>query len=565
LWIRGDQAPVILPASVPLDDPAVSAELTRNLEDNWKPIIDSDIDGDGSQPAAIDKDFPNLGKYSAARRSARAVFLGSAPTLRTANVGTDAARVRLGSALPGETLATFGDALERLSDRCTYLYRDGARYWYGTQESVTRRARDEAERLLVQARDEVHSTIVDRLHKATHDRGAFAGVHIAPANAGEVPDDPECRLVVLGPEHPHIARSDDTAALRAAKAILDERGTAARVYRNMLVMLAPDQRRLDELEAGVADLLAWQLIWDERERRNLDPHQQNQARTKLEESDRVVDLRLAETYVWALFPSQPDPSEAMSWQALKCDGQAELPVRVSRKLANEGVLYGQYAPSLLRMQLDGVLAPRWADGHVIVGALWDDFARYVYLPRLPGLGALCESVKTGPSSLTWETDGFATADAFDDGVYRGLVRAEHAPVVTAQTLVVRPEIAKAQPARDHEDSGSEAPVAQVDGTEPREGLRAAGAAAGGDASDEKTTGPRRFYASVELDPLRLNRDFGKVAEEVVAHLTGLLGTDVSVTVEIQATNDEPFPDAVVRTVAENARTLKFEDHGFEDL
>ncbi len=557
LWIRGDQAPLILPASVPLDDPAVSAELTRNLEDNWKPIIDRDIDGEGSQPAAIDKDFPNLGKYSAARRTARTVFLGSAPTLRTANVGTDAARVRLGSALPGETLATFGDALEKLSDRCTYLYRDGARYWYATQESVTRRARDEAERLLAQARDEIHASIVARLRDACRDRGDFAGVHVAPANAGEVPDDAECRLVVLGPEHPHIARSDDTAALRAAKGILDERGTAARVYRNMLIMLAPDQRRLEELEAGVADHLAWKLIWEERERRNLDPHQQNQARTKLEEANRVVDLRIVETYIWAIFPNQPDPTGAMVLQALKCDGQGELPVRVSRKLGNEGVLYGQYAPSLLRMQLDGVLAPRWADGHVTVGALWDDYARYVYLPRLPNLGVLCESVKAGPSSLTWENDGFATADAYDDGIYRGLVRAELAPVVTAQTLVVRPDVAKAQPLPG--EGGGDGSGGRGEGKKHK----------GDEGENEKeqeggTTGPTRFYASVELDPVRLNRDFGKVADEVVSHLTGLLGTKVSITVEIEATADEPFPDSTVRTISENAKTLKFKTHGFEE-
>lgn len=558
LWIRGDQAPLILPASVPLDDPAVAAELTRNLEDNWKPIIDSDIDGEGSQPAAIDKDFPNLGKYSAARRTARTVFLGSAPTLRTANVGTDAARVRLGSALPGETVATFGDALEKLSDRCTYLYRDGARYWYATQESVTRRARDEAERLLAQARAEIHAEIVRRLRETTRDRGSFAGVHVAPANAGEVPDDAECRLVILGPEHPHITKSDDTAALRGARSILDERGNAARVYRNMLVMLAPDQRRLEELESGVADHLAWKLIWEERERRNLDPHQQNQAKTKLEDANRVVDLRIAETYIWALFPNQPDATGPIEWSALKCDGQGDLPVRVSKKLGNEGVLYNQYAASLLRMKLDGVLAPRWADGHVTVGALWDDFARYVYLPRLPDVGVLCETVKQGPSSLTWDTDGFATADAFEDGIYRGLTRAQHAEVVTAQTLVVRPDLAKDQA---EPDGGAEDSSGERGGTEGTDG----GGAGGGDggSSPPGTATLTRFYASVDLDPLRLNRDFGKIADEVVSHLTGLVGADVKITVEIEATAGDGFPDGTVRTVSENAKTLKFKAHGFE--
>ena len=79
LWAGQDQSPVILPASVPLSDPAVVAELTRNLEDNWKPIIDADVDGPSSMPRALDDQYKNLGRYGATRRVARCVFLGSAP------------------------------------------------------------------------------------------------------------------------------------------------------------------------------------------------------------------------------------------------------------------------------------------------------------------------------------------------------------------------------------------------------------------------------------------------------------------------------------------------------
>ena len=50
LWAGNDQSPMILPASVPLDDAAVQAELTRNLDQAWQPIIDSDIDGPASVP-----------------------------------------------------------------------------------------------------------------------------------------------------------------------------------------------------------------------------------------------------------------------------------------------------------------------------------------------------------------------------------------------------------------------------------------------------------------------------------------------------------------------------------
>nr|MBA3585976.1 ATP-binding protein [Gemmatimonadota bacterium] len=112
LWEAGDQSPLILPSSIPLADAAVSAELTRNLDDQWKPIIDHDIDGPGSVPVALDRELAGtLGKFQAARRVARCIFLGSAPTVRSANRGIDPARIRLGCVLPSEGIATYGDAL----------------------------------------------------------------------------------------------------------------------------------------------------------------------------------------------------------------------------------------------------------------------------------------------------------------------------------------------------------------------------------------------------------------------------------------------------------------------
>jgi hypothetical protein len=51
---------------------------------------------------------------------------------------------------------------------------------------------------------------------------------------------------------------------------------------------------------------------------------------------------------------------------------------------------------------------------------------------------------------------------------------------------------------------------------------------------------------------------------VVQHLASLVGAKVSVTVEIEAEIPDGAPDNVVRTVAENCRTLKFNSHGFEE-
>jgi hypothetical protein len=77
------------------------------------------------------------------------------------------------------------------------------------------------------------------------------------------------------------------------------------------------------------------------------------------------------------------------------------------------------------------------------------------------------------------------------------------------------------------------------------------------------TQPVRFHGTVTQDPMRAGAAAGTVAEEVIAHLAALVGAKVAVTLEIEAELPAGFPDAVVRTVTENSRTLKFTSSGFE--
>jgi hypothetical protein len=51
---------------------------------------------------------------------------------------------------------------------------------------------------------------------------------------------------------------------------------------------------------------------------------------------------------------------------------------------------------------------------------------------------------------------------------------------------------------------------------------------------------------------------------MIAHLVGLMRSDVTVTLEIEADIPESAPDNVARTIAENSRALKFTSYGFED-
>src|SRR5208282_2362360 len=85
----------------------------------------------------------------------------------------------------------------------------------------------------------------------------------------------------------------------------------------------------------------------------------------------------------------------------------------------------------------------------------------------------------------------------------------------------------------------------------------------GNTKTESTPRPRRYHGTVSLDPTRVGRDAGRIADEVIAHLEGLVGSTVTVTLEIEAEIPAGAPDQVVRVVTENGRTLKFSSQGFE--
>jgi predicted AAA+ superfamily ATPase len=87
---------VIMPATIPIDAPAASWELTRYLDDGWTSVIESDVDGPNALPLRLDRENPNLMRYSATRRVARTIYLGSAPTQHAANHGLDDRSIKLG-------------------------------------------------------------------------------------------------------------------------------------------------------------------------------------------------------------------------------------------------------------------------------------------------------------------------------------------------------------------------------------------------------------------------------------------------------------------------------------
>jgi predicted AAA+ superfamily ATPase len=564
LWEKGDRSSLILPSSIPINDPRVQTELTRYLPDNWQPVIEKDVDGPSSLPLRLDRDVPNLGKFAASRRVARTIYLGSAPTASAAHRGLEDRQIKLGCVMPGESPAIFGDALRRLASAATYLFQDGPRYWYSTQPTVTKLAEDYAEQLRRDP-DKVAQELEKRVRIDARRTGDFSRVHPWPHSGQDVPDDLDARLVVLRVDHPYGKELDSPAAV-AARAILESRGSAPRLYRNALVFLAVDKVRLQDLDEAVRRYLAWESILAEKEQLDLSPHQVKQAETQKASADRTVTVRLPEAYQWLLVPGQSSPQSPVEWQVIRLTAQDDLATRASKKLRGEEGLLTAFGATRLRIELDKV--PLWRGDHVTIRQLIEDFARYPYLPRLKTPEVLLEAIRQGVMSLAWEQEGFAYAESCDEaaGRYRGLRanRQVSLPDADAPGLLVKPDVARKQL-----DAEAFKPAVA--------GLSFTPTTSSGDAAvpppEPGTTGtvglppgpqpPKRFHGTVVLDAERVGRDAGRIAEEVISHLAGLVGANVKVTLEIEAEIPTGAPDKVVRTVTENSRTLKFSSFGFE--
>ncbi|MBI2197974.1 MAG: AAA+ family ATPase, partial [Candidatus Rokubacteria bacterium] len=397
--------------------------------------------------------------------------------------------------------------------------------------------------------------------------GDFSRIHPLPQSGQDVPDDMDARLVVLGIDHPY-AKGGGSAAEAAAKVTFESRGNTPRLFRNTLAFLAVDQTRLQDLDEAARRYLAWESIVAERDTLDLSPHQVRQAEAQKDAADGVVTARLPEAYQWLLVPVQASPQASVEWQAFRLTGQDALAVRASKKLKNDELLVTALAGTRLRMELDRV--PLWRGDHVSIKQLAEDFARYVYLPRLKDTAVLLGAVRDGLGLLLWHQESFAYADSFDETAtrYRGLRVGQHQVIAGSEAagLLVRPEVVHRQleaEAGAPPGGGEGTPGKPSGGARPGKGGEATPGGGSGPTAPPKPLRPKRFHGTVTLNPIRAGLDASRVADEVIAHLSGLPGALVKVTLEIEADVAGGVPENVERTVTENARTLKFTSQGFE--
>lgn len=576
LWMSRDPSPMIMPGSFPLDVPGVRDELTRYLDDNWNAVVDSEVDGKQSLPYRNDRNNPRYGSLLASRRVARTVMLGSAPDVGGQSVrGIERAHIRLGTVQPGENISVFNDALGTLQTSSSYLYSDanGNRFWYDTRPTLRKVAEDRAQ--MVKDSDALFEVEVrlKRLRKVE----PFSGIHVCPASTLDVPDDQSLRLVVLPPAAKHRSGAAESEALKLASEIITSRGSTPRSYKNMIVFAAADASCYSQILKSAKQYLAWDSIKADRESLNLDVAQTRETEQSARRADESLDAKIQEAYSWLLYPRIDLFSGSMDieWEVEHVAGGGEsIVAKMARKLLSDDAAIQNWAPALLKMELDRIL---WKESdHIQVKQLWEYLCQYCYLPRLSGYSVLENTILRGLGSKEF----FGIAAAFSGGQYVDLSLGEQKAFINASDLLVKAEVAETQIDRYIEETHAVAHKASgrsdaqghggddVKFVAPaiktwRNGDDSTSEVSAVDATVVPNRQKRDFRMVSKLDNTRVNRGIQSIMEEVVSQLN-LIGAEVELTFEVHARVADGIPPETVRALSENCSTLGVSDFRFSE-
>jgi len=567
LWKDQNPDLMILPGSLPLYDSNTRNELTYYLAPGWDAVLEKDIDGERAETTELEAKEPRFGAVSAARRVARTIFLGSAPSAAGTQKGirgVDRARVLLGCLQPGQSSSTFSDALNRLADRLHYLNssgdkaQDATRFWFDTRANLRREMEDRKGRFSDQ--NEVRGKLAEVVRKLCTGTSFFDGSHIFTPHA-DVPDDGALRLVFLSPEK-FYSKQEARVATDEVLDFVRSNGTKPRYRGNRLIFVAPDHASLNRARDYIRTALAWNsIIADVKEKRlNIDGLQEEQAKKEFQSAEDVLPRVARECYKWLLCPVQTSPTDrqpTIEAFPLNTSGSA-LSTEIQRVCHDNELVIDAWSPIHLRDTLKKLY---WKDGKetVSAAALWDDMQRYLYLPRLKDRSTLEQAIIKGAATK----DFFGTAYGQTGDQFVGFKLGNANVQLDDTLLLIEPETAKQYEAKLLATSTLNPGTASSPQPMIKPGAQTLFDPPSGNPPATSTVHATSFYGSVEVNPSTAKMRLVQLAEEIVNNLASDSQATLKITVEINAEFPNGASDQIKRAVSENAKSLGFKTWTWE--
>ncbi len=537
LYRQNDSSPLIMPANLPIRDPAMASEFERLLPGNWGPVI-SEADSDGGRADRIDETERFARAGGAAKKTARTIFLGSAPggALR----GIDERQIRLGTSQPGDRVASYNEALQEMSKDLHYLYSSNELYYFHAEENLNKVAADRA----IQFADaEVDHYIIELLNSGV--RRNHRDVVVYTNDGAFIPDNNQAvRLVILPPDKAINSRSSESNDAEA--------------------------------EAKRALLIAWHSVTqvrngDDRRIAGLTGERASQATTGLRNADAAVRAALVSAYKWGLAPSQPDPQDAnrihLNEFRTNVSDQGEIVNSAFNRFIEEEALVEKISPAALVQILQQRVwgTPTFGD-HIDVNALWEMLTSYIYMPRLRNRSVLQQCIEEGVIAGAF---GYTRDYNPETGEYRGL-RYEsplHDPTLgmvineNSGGLLVAPSRAAEELLKELEQQQQE------NAGEQKTSIVATPLSVEEEADEPPIQGlgtsrPRRLRASKTAHGDLSLDDFNNLRDSIIRVLRDS-GGEVTVTITIEAMKDDGFDEGVTRPVRDNSRQLGLDFDSFD--
>lgn len=571
LWSDNNKDLLIMPGSIPLYNGNVRNKSIYYLPAGWDPVIEKDIDGERSETYEIDKDS-RFGSVQAARRVARTIFLGSAPSVSGQLIrGTDIEHICLGVVQAGDNITIFKDVIKRLQDKLHYLNYADNRFWFDVRPNL--RKEMEARKQRVDYNDEILPILKQNLQSVFRSGNFLNSIHIF-AESVDVPDDSTLRIIILKPRS-KFSKSNPSDAISDAKEILQNRGNQPRLRQNRLLFIAPDLDQTSLLIDHVKTFAAWKSIVDDvsNMKLNLDQLQANQAKKNFEGIKNSLQQSVRSAYKWVLAPFQTAKKgkgiSELEWDNLSLSTiPGNIVQEIEHKIVDQEWVINSWSP----LFFDRVLKEWFFDDtrkEINTRELLNSFNQYLYMPRLLNEDVLKETITKGIES----TDFYAYAYGKEDDEYKGFKFGEYIiPVFDEESLLIELNHARVYQSRINEEIARKAAEEQARNIENQNNssikidfIDKTNNTIHTPVDNETVSAlKKRFFGNIELNPMLAKSAFQDIVDEVINQFTSNMKVNVKISVEIEATNTEGFDENLQRSVKENCNVLKFQSAEFEE-
>jgi hypothetical protein len=537
-----NDTPLIQCGQLNMGDEAVRDEVLDYLEEGWDSVISSDIAGEDSKAAQIDRQMGGIYHSKLVTQSlAASLFLFSQGGGQQR--GATLERLRFGVLQPGMDTPLIADAISRCEDTFFYLYEEDRFYRFTKTPNLNR----------VVAEYETNVEDEDKVREIREALDEVIGessfnIHIWPSESGDVPDDHNLRLAILHPEQPMDAGATDT--MGQVEEIWENHNEEFRQYRNSVVFLAADAGSVSDIMSAATTKAALREIKANQSLMNdLSDSQLENLEQRSENAEKNLPSEIRNVYREAAVPKDSD-LKRISFDASILSSDKSIDELLEEDMKQKDLLLSSLDPNLISSDYWDIW-PKEEDGdkkaHLNTLQLWEHFGQLTQLPMLESEKVLKECIAKGVDEEGIIGYGeFSEEDGYQNVCFQETFNAADVDI-SEDAVIIRESKARQliQQEEEEEENKSVEKTVEEESEEDHQdetedtGINDFSSEEDEDSEKESESGgPSTGVSSIEIEakPNWENQwdDTYQAAIEPLARL----GADITIEVKVDATSEE---------------------------